>query len=71
MQTLDSERKTDMTLQEAYQIIDDVDEGTRTDRYYHQLARTSPIPHCTDEELAEAWRLVNEDQEKKLQVATD
>jgi len=60
-----------MTLQEAYQIINDVDEGTRTDRYYRQLAQTSPIPFHSAEELEEAWRIVNEDTEKRIQAEQD
>lgn len=60
-----------MTLEEAYQIINDIDEGTRTDRYYRQLGKSSPIPHHTDEEVKEAWELVNEDQERRIKAAED
>lgn len=55
-----------MTLHEAYQIIQNEDEGTRTDRYYHQLNQPSPHPMHSAEDIREAWRLVHEDQEKKI-----
>jgi hypothetical protein len=56
-----------MTIQEARKIIEEEDEGARTDRYYQQMNEPSPYPIHTSAEIAEAYKLVAEDMARQAQ----